>query len=579
MQRHCRLKHRGDIRIELFDKISLKNNKSAFPNYQPINLNSTSGRHTNHAPTNTTTAVSMWNPQNLSINRDDNNEKETKISSHDEISIRDDSEREMSNTEEEEHFSFDDQTTQSSMGGDTSKLTISDSFKKYKCDECPYFTDSKYQFMYHESFHKPRDKSPYQCNYCSYNVSKRHLLSQHLRIHENADLIAHKKEIMFCQNCPARYTVDKDLQLHCKMHAKKFPYRCFLCSYTTRHESHLKNHLNVHSNHYNDKTKELEKNYKISHIYNKPNMMCINSASHQSPISGGIEFNSNQTFWIVTTETTEQNNRNNINNRKSSIDFESSPEHFESSQQLNKVPITIDNNRNTKLEKCLHCPFSTPRVDILKNHLQFHKCISGYERDYQCQHCDFSINDFSLFNSHNALHFTSLQNLLTRNTGLLSCSGGNNNSSNNKINCTINGTSSNNNNIFSDNNNVAFYTSFKNLEISLIKLISNNLHSNITNNSNGNNPVSTTELVFKDGMDSDEDDSHNHHNENNDDNGEKNNDSDEKNSCLFTDVSGRCFLSNGQKINKNSVSSSHSSKNSDEKKIILNISNASDIMG
>lgn len=557
LQRHCRLKHRGDIRIELFDKISLKNNKSAaFPNYQPININNTVGRHANHVPSNPISAINMWTSLN-NINQNEIVKRELK-SPHDENTLRDDSERDTSNTEEEEHFGFEDQSTQSSHGGDGLKSPI-DGFKKYKCDECPYFTDSKYQFMYHESFHKPRDKSPYQCNYCSYNVSKRHLLSQHVRIHENADLIAHKKEIMFCQNCPARYTVDKDLQLHCKMHAKKFPYRCFLCSYTTRHESHLKNHLNVHSNAYNDKTKELEKNYKISHIHTKPNMKCINS-SNQTPNSGD-EFTPNQSFWIVTTDIEYSNNNSNSTNIETKT--------FDSINQLNKVPLTIENritnNNNNKFEKCPHCPFSTPRVDILKNHLQFHKCISGYERDYQCQHCDFSINDFSMFNTHNALHFTSLQNLLTRNSGLLSSSSSNNSNKSNIA--TLNGTSSNINNLFSDNNNVAFYTSFKNLEISLIKLISNNLNNNAINNSNSNNPISTTELVYKDDTD---DEDHNNDDKVMDHNDEKNL------SHHFMDMSGNGFLANGQKINNNA---SVSNKSSDEKKIILNISNASDIMG
>lgn len=54
--------------------------------------------------------------------------------------------------------------------------------KRYRCLICPYITNSKSQFMYHKQFHKPRG-GQYTCSYCSYNVSKRHLLHQHLKVH------------------------------------------------------------------------------------------------------------------------------------------------------------------------------------------------------------------------------------------------------------------------------------------------------------------------------------------------------------------------------------------------------------
>ncbi|XP_021703832.1 uncharacterized protein LOC5565895 isoform X4 [Aedes aegypti] len=55
--------------------------------------------------------------------------------------------------------------------------------KRYQCDACPYETDSKTQFAYHKSFHKPRG-DPYKCNICSYNVTKKHLLIQHQKTHQ-----------------------------------------------------------------------------------------------------------------------------------------------------------------------------------------------------------------------------------------------------------------------------------------------------------------------------------------------------------------------------------------------------------
>lgn len=54
--------------------------------------------------------------------------------------------------------------------------------KRFKCSVCPYVTNSKNQYTYHKQFHKPKG-GPYTCSHCSYNVSKRHLLHQHLKVH------------------------------------------------------------------------------------------------------------------------------------------------------------------------------------------------------------------------------------------------------------------------------------------------------------------------------------------------------------------------------------------------------------
>jgi len=43
-------------------------------------------------------------------------------------------------------------------------------------------TDSKGQFLYHKQFHIPRE-SLFKCPKCSYNVSHKHLLHQHIRVH------------------------------------------------------------------------------------------------------------------------------------------------------------------------------------------------------------------------------------------------------------------------------------------------------------------------------------------------------------------------------------------------------------
>lgn len=56
------------------------------------------------------------------------------------------------------------------------------STKKFQCGLCPYSGESKSQFVHHRQFHRPRG-GPYKCPHCSYNVTRRHLLNQHLPVH------------------------------------------------------------------------------------------------------------------------------------------------------------------------------------------------------------------------------------------------------------------------------------------------------------------------------------------------------------------------------------------------------------
>jgi len=54
--------------------------------------------------------------------------------------------------------------------------------KRYSCSSCPYVSNSKSQFLYHKQFHRSRG-AVFKCSLCSYNVSRRHLLHQHLKVH------------------------------------------------------------------------------------------------------------------------------------------------------------------------------------------------------------------------------------------------------------------------------------------------------------------------------------------------------------------------------------------------------------
>ncbi|XP_049868506.1 zinc finger protein 91-like [Pectinophora gossypiella] len=125
--------------------------------------------------------------------------------------------------------------------------------KRHKCTECPYETNSKSQYMYHEQFHRLPADTPYKCPECNYSVSKRHLLHQHLRVHGifpkksemEAELEASssgcaKPEIKteFPDEIPFVWVSAKN-EFH-KM------YKCRYCSYVNSQKCKIPNHEKIH---------------------------------------------------------------------------------------------------------------------------------------------------------------------------------------------------------------------------------------------------------------------------------------------------------------------------------------------
>ncbi|XP_053634782.2 uncharacterized protein [Cherax quadricarinatus] len=68
----------------------------------------------------------------------------------------------------------------------TSSSTDEVGARQFMCGACPFETRSRAKLMHHRQFHKPKGL-PFHCPHCSYNVTRRHLLSQHIRVHGMED--------------------------------------------------------------------------------------------------------------------------------------------------------------------------------------------------------------------------------------------------------------------------------------------------------------------------------------------------------------------------------------------------------
>lgn len=138
--------------------------------------------------------------------------------------------------------------------------------KRYKCVNCPYVSNSKSQFLYHKQFHRPRG-APFKCGLCSYNVSRRHLLHQHLRVHgilippqkspskcgkENLEGVEDVEEISTDQSSQVQTPIDTHDLPHIPLvwvsRCSKFfkMYKCRFCPHVNMRKANIQEHEKMH---------------------------------------------------------------------------------------------------------------------------------------------------------------------------------------------------------------------------------------------------------------------------------------------------------------------------------------------
>ncbi|XP_035209997.1 uncharacterized protein LOC118184439 [Stegodyphus dumicola] len=159
--------------------------------------------------------------------------------------------------------------------------------KRHICENCPYKTDNKTQYLYHKQFHRPNPSAPFKCTVCSYWATMQHLLTQHMKVHsENESEQDHQKEStrsrrsspekspdvietevpekmsviyvkrgdlivkMFkCQYCPMMNKKKANVRVHQKMHGvivNDGKFACTYCNYQCLNQGGLTNHIKVH---------------------------------------------------------------------------------------------------------------------------------------------------------------------------------------------------------------------------------------------------------------------------------------------------------------------------------------------
>ncbi|XP_055613875.1 uncharacterized protein LOC129760280 [Uranotaenia lowii] len=286
--------------------------------------------------------------------------------------------------------------------------------KRYQCEACPYVTDSRTQFAYHKSFHKPRG-DPYKCNICSYNVTKKHLLIQHQKTHAEKPTFTSRplsksritecngeqppkssssglmpaeildltkkmnaevsitpavvassiatsrmhvdpKVVYYCTNCPARYFDESEIVIHQNRHIQTEKYKCDLCSFSTCDESGIASHRNVHSLNYHKGTKELRKHNTESGSHPRPKII---------KISGAVP------IWVVEQDYETHNLEPRTNSPEPEQNLQRRPARSKNGSPSTLTAVT-EITKEPKVYSCEHCDYTDSSECSFKDHVKLH---------------------------------------------------------------------------------------------------------------------------------------------------------------------------------------------------------------
>ncbi|XP_076113095.1 uncharacterized protein LOC143080873 [Mytilus galloprovincialis] len=144
----------------------------------------------------------------------------------------------------------------------------------HNCDECPYSTNSSYQYNRHTKAHQnDRDRlegsdiKEYKCDRCDFSSYKYKVLQTHIQEHlhaenicsfcdfeaENSDsllehILIHKPPNPFhCIYCDSKYKTRAQLNVHLPKHLTVKPFICEICQTGFKWKHALKCHMATHS--------------------------------------------------------------------------------------------------------------------------------------------------------------------------------------------------------------------------------------------------------------------------------------------------------------------------------------------
>lgn len=292
--------------------------------------------------------------------------------------------------------------------------------KKFRCVICPYVTNSKSQYTYHKQFHKPRG-GQYSCHNCSYNVTKRHLLHQHLKVH-GINVTSHKQngetisldeitdEIEEVPSTPFQMDLQHfpDIPLVWVSKNGKFSkmFKCRYCPHVNLRKINIQEHEKMHST--REKNPNSNRLNDVEHRCTECNYICNNAGvlSSHSKVHQGI-------YGIVhclvdPTRTDEEQ----IRELSKAIGVQAIQENgvideyeFIDHQINDTEEIDSSSGTGSVLYFCKDCPARF----LKENEFGIHKRFHGLRLYYKCDYCTYTSREKPHLLSHFKVHTNDYQ--------------------------------------------------------------------------------------------------------------------------------------------------------------------------
>lgn len=288
--------------------------------------------------------------------------------------------------------------------------------KKFRCLTCPYVTNSKSQYTYHKQFHKPRG-GQYTCSHCSYNVSKRHLLHQHLKVH-GINVATHKQngEVMFLDETAddieevhqSTFNIDlqnlPDIPLVWVSKNGKFSkmFKCRYCPHVNLRKVNIQEHEKMHS--VREKNANTTKMNDVEHRCTECNYICANAGvlSSHSKVHQGLY---GIVHRLVDPSRSDEEQIRELSRAIGIQPAENPQDDDPVDFSLLDEEIDSSSGTGTVLYFCKECPARF----LKENEFGIHKRFHGSKLFYKCDHCTYTSRENPHLISHSKVHTNEYQ--------------------------------------------------------------------------------------------------------------------------------------------------------------------------
>lgn len=185
-----------------------------------------------------------------------------------------------------------------------------------------------------------------------------------------------EKVIYYCQQCPARFFFEKEIQIHTRFHTTSLPHKCDHCNYGARQQAHLLAHLKVHTPEYQQRTRTMMGQHR--------------TATTHPPVPG-----------LTIPHDTHADNSTDAQRSESTA---SGSRPFSASPPPTSVPPQPP---PTSKYMCDECPASFSKLLTL----QYHQSLHGAKNPHRCQRCSYAGKTSENLQQHLLLHSQYDENL------------------------------------------------------------------------------------------------------------------------------------------------------------------------